>query len=240
MVRQDPSQSFARILAGLGFLPGQQKCGFVSLAIARKTALGRRIENTIVPGVISRSQVIKEAAAAVEIARTTVAISDIAHFPEERRLLPKVGSLPAAEKHIEAIGVTGAVVTGEAVHAEPEKHAADIRRDLVDPIQPVETFVIVGVRPQPAARRDVSDRIIESLRRREPLCVFGRRRDDVRKDVVIGAVHLEPLLCPEMKLCFTRPQQFAKVICPLVGEFLGADERIDQLVALIGIGVSDK
>src|SRR5207247_1788431 len=185
-------------------------------------ALGRRIENTVVAGVISRSQVIKEAAATVEIARTTVPISGISHFPEERRLLPKIGSLPAAEKHIEAIGVTGAVVTGETVHAEPQKHAADIRRDLVDPIQPVETFVIVGVRPQPATRRDVSDRIIESLSRREPLCVFRRRRDDVRKDVVIGAVHLQPLLCPEMKLCFTRPQQFAKVICPLAGELLAA------------------
>src|SRR5262249_10614926 len=225
---------------GLVFCRGQQKWGSVRRAMAGETAVGRLIKTPIVPVFISGSQVIKEAATAVEIARTTVAISDVAHFPEERRLLPKVGSLPAAEEHIEAIGVTGAVVTGEAVHTETKKHAPDIRRDLVDPIQTVEAFVIVRIRPQPAARRDVPDWVIKPLRGREPLCVFRRRRDDVRKYVVIGAVHLEPLLGPEMKLRFTRPQEFAKMICPLVGEFLGADQRIDQLVALIGIGVSEK
>src|SRR5439155_78436 len=42
------------------------------------------------------------------------------------------------------------------------------------------------------------------------------------------------------KLCFPRPEQFAEVICPLVGKFLGADESIDQLVAFIGIPVVQK
>ena len=36
---------------------------------------------------------------------------------------------------------------------------------------------------------------------------------------------------------FSRSEQLAEVIRPLICEFLAADQRIDQLVALVGIGV---
>src|SRR5439155_16001673 len=102
----------------------------------------------IVSGVISRRQIIKEAAAAIEIARTSVAVSDVPHLPEEGGLLPEVGSLPAAQEQIEAVGMTGAVVTGEAIHAEAKEYPPDIGRDLINPVQTVQTFVIVRIRPQ--------------------------------------------------------------------------------------------
>ena len=62
------------------------------------------------------------------------------HISKKRRLLPEVGSLHAGQEKIHAVGVTGTVVAGKAVHGNAEEDAADIRRDLIDPVQAVETF----------------------------------------------------------------------------------------------------
>src|SRR5205823_13776878 len=136
---------------------------------------------------------------------------------------PEVGSLPAAQEQIEAVGMTGAVMAGETIHAESKEHPPDIRRDLINPVQTVQAFVIVRIRPQPTASGNVADGIIERDSRRETLCVFSSGCEDVRKNFVVRPVHLQPLLCPEMKLRFPRSEQLAKVIGPLVGEFLGAN-----------------
>src|SRR5437667_810452 len=119
-------------------------------------------------------------------------------------------------------------MAGEAIHAEAEKHAADIRCDLINPVQTIQTSVIVGIRPQTAASRDVADWIIEGESCWETLRIFGGGRDDVREDIVVWPVHLQPLFRPKVKLRFSGSEQLAEVIGPLVCEFFAADQRIDQ------------
>ena len=114
-------------------------------------------------------------------------------------------------------------MTGKAVHAEAKEHSPNIRGDLIHPVQTVQTFVIVGVGPQSTASRNVADRIIEGLGRRETLRILGDGRNDVVEHFVIGPVHFEPLLCPKVKRGFSRSEQLAVVIRPLVRECLRAD-----------------
>src|SRR5439155_8549376 len=130
------------------------------------------VERTVIARVVTRREVIKEALAAIEIAGAAIAVSDVPHLSKERCLLPEVGSLAAAEIHIEAVGMTRAVMAGEAVHAEAKEYAPDVRSDFVDPVQPVQAFVIVGIRPKSATSRNVADRIIEGESRGETLRVL--------------------------------------------------------------------
>ena len=223
MGRRDPGQRLARILARFRFLSGQQECRFIGFAVARETALRGSVEKSVVSRVISRRQVVKEAAAAIEIAGATVAVSDVPHLPKERCLLPEVGSLHAAQEHIEAVGVARAVMTRKALDAQAKENPPNIRRDLINPVQTVQTFVIVGISPQSTACRNIANGIIEGEGRRETLRILGDGRNHVREDFVIWPVHLQPLLCPDVKLRFSRSEKLAKVIRPLVREFLTAN-----------------
>ena len=92
------------------------------------------------PRFCNQAPIIEHAGATVEIAGTPVAMSDIPHFSEESCLLPEIDSLLTAKEHVEAVGMTGAVMARETVQAEPEEYAADIRRDFIDPVQTVQTF----------------------------------------------------------------------------------------------------
>src|SRR5690242_20676987 len=125
--------------------------------------------------------------------------------------------------------MAGAVMAGEAIHAEAEEYPADIRCDLINPVQPVYTFIIIGVGPQAATRRDIADRIIKGESRWKPLRVLRSRRNEVREDFVVWPIDLQPLLCPKMKLCFAGSEQLAKVIRPLIRKRFGTNQRIDNL-----------
>src|SRR2546427_9391866 len=118
MTRQDPGQCLARVFAWFRLLSRKQECRLIGLAIARETTLRRSVVSAIISGVISRRQIIEEAVAAIETAGATIAVSNVSHLAKERRLLPEVHSLPAAQEHIEAIGMTCAVMAGEAVTAD--------------------------------------------------------------------------------------------------------------------------
>src|SRR4029077_8760847 len=112
-----------------------------------------------------------------------IAVSDVAHLAEEGCLLPEVDSLPAAQEHIEAVGMAGTIVTGEAVHSESKEDTADIGRNLINPVQSVHTLVVIRVGPQAAPSRNVSDRIIEGESRWETFRILGCRRNQVGEDL---------------------------------------------------------
>ena len=116
-------------------------------------------------------------------------------------------------------------MAGEAVQAEAEKHAADIRCDLINPVQTIQALVIVCIGPQSAASRNVADRIIEGESCRETLRILRGRRNDICEHVVVWPVDFQPLFCPKVKLRFPRSEQLAEVIRPLVREFLAADQN---------------
>ena len=69
------------------------------------------------------------------------------HLSEERGLLPEVDSFLTAEEEIETVCMTGAVMTGKTVHGQAEEDSTDIGCDLIDPIEAVQSFEIVWIRP---------------------------------------------------------------------------------------------
>src|ERR1051325_9123232 len=188
MVRQDSAERLSRILAGFGFLSGQEECGLVGFTITRETTLCRSIERSVVSCRISWCQVIKSALAEVGRDRSTVQTrsSDIAYLPEKGRLLPEVGSLFAAQEHVETIGVTCTVVTGETNHAQAKEYATDVGCDLVNKVEPVHVLIIIGVVPADAAVRNIADGVIEPRSHGLTNHVLGRDGDQItdRKSVV--------------------------------------------------------
>src|SRR5215470_3991415 len=86
------------------------------------------------------------------------------------------------------------------------------------PVQPIHTFIVVGICPETASRGNVSDRIIECQSGRETSGILGCRRDEVGENLIVRAVHLQPLLCPGVKRGHTRAEQLTPVICPFVGK----------------------
>src|SRR5439155_20857192 len=95
----------------------------------------------------------KQSLLAIEVASGAIARSDAPHLSQERRLLPEVGSLPAAEEHIEAVGMAGAVMTRKALDAQAKEHAPDLGRYSVNPVQTVQTSIIVAIGKRPIASR---------------------------------------------------------------------------------------
>ena len=91
-----------------------------------------------------------------------------------------------------------AVVAGKAIHGNAEEDAANVRRELINPVESVETFQVVGVSPDDAAIRNVRGRVVV-LSGRQPFRILCDRCNDVVKHVVVGPVHLDPFLGPKVK-----------------------------------------
>src|SRR5262249_36059614 len=155
------------ILAGFRFLPGQDECRFVGFAVAWEATLCRSVVRPVVSGVVSGSEVVILSLLAIEIAAAAVARSNGPQLSEERRLLPEVAPLLVAEEHIEAVGVARAVMTGEALDAHAKEHAPNLGGYPVNPVQTVQTSVIVAIGKRPIAGRSLADWIKNGHRCRE-------------------------------------------------------------------------
>src|SRR5690242_17671518 len=119
MLWQNPPEGFTGLFAGKRFLSGQKECGFVSFAVSREPAQGLGEELSVVARVISRRQVVEQRGTAIENrGLTIIGAPDIPHLSKERRLLPEIGSLHSAQENIKTVGMTCAVMAGEAVHID--------------------------------------------------------------------------------------------------------------------------
>src|SRR5438477_4327025 len=193
MLWQYTPQGFTRLFSRKRFLSSQKESRLIGFAVSREAAQRRSVELSIVARVIAGREVVEQGGPAVKNGGlTVVGTSDVPHLSKERCLFPKVGSLHAAEEKVETVGMTCAIVAGEAIHIDAEEYPADVRCNLIDPVETHEPFVIVRVGPVCAAIRNITDRIIEGHRRREALLVFGHRRHDVVEHLVIRTVQLEP------------------------------------------------
>src|SRR5207249_10070653 len=81
--------------------------------------------------------------------------------------------------HIEAVGVARAVMTGKALDAHAQEHAPDLGRHPVNPVQTVQTPVIVAIGKRPIAGRSLPDWIING---------HGCRQD--RKSTRLNSSHV--------------------------------------------------
>ena len=135
--------------------------------------------------------------------------------------------------------MAGTVVAREALDRQAEEDACDFRCLLVSKVQTVERLQVVTVDNVNTAGVCIRNGI-EIHRRRHAAEIFGDRRHEIIEHLVIRTVDLDPVFCPQMVPGIVRPEQFAEVICPLIRESFGADQGVDQLVALRRIRVAQE
>src|SRR2546426_8954735 len=128
--------------------------------------------------------------------------------------------------------MAGAVMTRKPLDAQAQEHAPDLGRYSVNPVQTVQTSVIVAIGKRPIASRSLPYCIVKGHGCRQTPGILGDRRYHVREDLAERPVHFEPRFGPVMELRGSCSEEFPVVVGPLVGEFFSADQRVDQLIAL--------
>src|SRR5262249_9322017 len=116
-----------------------------------------------------------------------------------------------------------AVMTGEALDAHAQEHAPDLGCHPVDPVQTVQTSVIVAIGKRAIASRSLPDWIINGHGCWQTPRILRGRRHHVREDFGIGPSPFEPCFGPIMESRGSCSEEFHVVVGPLIGELLCAN-----------------
>src|SRR4029453_4793844 len=146
---------------------------------------------------------------------------------------------------IDLFQVPGSVVAGYAGEVQSQEDPSGIDIEIIDRVQTIADAVIIG-----SCRQDVGVIAVaaDQVRRWNGAVALGRRDEEIMNDVIVRTIRAQPLLVPEVKqvalVAVSAPAQHTKQIAPqpapLFGAFLGADQGIDQEVALLRIPVRKK